>query len=88
MPVTTPARNAALALLFAASALGQTQRASPASIRVHDFTLDSFTTDASNTLAKKYHVVIGEYGALADSETFHAFRVSIKRGTLDLTSDS
>jgi hypothetical protein len=76
-----------VAFALAASARAQVGHASPALTRIHDLTIDSFTSDALNTLARKYHVVIGQYGALADSETYHALKISIENGTLVQAED-
>ncbi len=74
--------NLAVAFVLAVCAYAQGRHASPASIRVHDLTINSFTLDALNTLARNYRVVIGRYGVLPDSETYHAVNISIRRGTL------
>lgn len=78
--MTTVIKNMLLALACAANAAAQMQRASPASIRVHDLSVGSL--DALQSLAEKYRVVIGQYGSLAETEVRHTVDISIKNGTL------
>jgi hypothetical protein len=53
-----------MVLTLAATASPQTAEAGPASIPVHNLTIDRLAGDALHTLAQQYHVVIGIYGAI------------------------
>jgi hypothetical protein len=52
----------ALALTLVAAAGAQALRTPPSLIPVHDLSIRSDAFDALQTLARKYHVVIGVYG--------------------------
>jgi hypothetical protein len=81
------------ALVLATSADSQPRPVDPVSVPVHDLTLDSRPIDALVTLAQKYHVVIGIYGASPETSIENRteslrIHVSLKDGRLSEVLDS
>ena len=75
-----PVKGMVVALVLAAAAGAQTGTLTPSSIPVHDLAISSLTFNALQTLAEKYHVVIGVYGTFIGSDNH--IDISIKDGTL------
>jgi hypothetical protein len=68
-------------LILVSEASSQINPLPPASVRVHDMTLNLRTVDALVSLARKYHVVIGMYGTLIGTEDQN-IDISVQEGTL------
>jgi hypothetical protein len=81
-----PITGLVVALVLATIAGAQNGVVTPSSIPVHDLTISSLTFNALQTLAQKYHVVIGTYGAFIGSDNH--INISIKDGTLDDAFDA
>jgi len=78
---------ASVVLTLVATASSEAAPAEPTSIPVHNLTINSLTTDALNTLAERYHVVIGVSGTFTGTDSLW-IHVTLKDGTLGEVFDA